>query len=1346
MTDTEYLGALQDAEQGFDYTPYKDNMEAYNRDPYGAKQRLEYEREKSIYEATPSERMKAIGSSLLENNFIGHGFNKATQWATDEKFKEDESFTKTWDFDSIKDTLANNKLDSFKYYKRMSEARSEEHRDFLVDELTKDRDDAKFVYDHISDNARITSNVLGSFIDIDTLLVGPVAGILGKGLKLSNVVKATAGVETGGALAKSYMDDDYDLAKDGLLDIAVGTFVDVSLFKAFGGSSEFKNSVEDARDNSVTDKDTIDKTFRSHEDTIKDTPEPESNAVLEFPEMEKPSERLNADIDKKIEDIKNEYVKFHKNGKQKKISKKTQKEIDARVAEMEDIRERDVNQLRWEEKKASRAEEEIEDAARRDSETTWLEKNKEKQREAQKNRDREIELAELEKKGAEYRKQLDIKHKTDTEKAELEARLAKEELELKHKREAEQRKAERKERDEKREYYTRAFTNGKYSPQSIARAEFYRMQDNLKLEAQKNLDAQSAQKAIDDLNRFEDIVNSMGKSVQDALANLGRRVKYETIDYDDIPQMLEAIAKKFPEEAKLVQDIERYITNHRIDDIDSEEILNRIMSTKFSNIPTLKKAGIISLLTIAPITAFASDGENDNALSYIPYIVAGAILYATIGRRALSSIRNNRARDDIKNLFNTVNDSSRVAAYKTGEGKAVTNMIGDTQKKLSTGFNSTFKGFVAMIARGCNAEQAKIANDIVDKLFFNPLNGKVSSLDVEKTGMVRNATQDFHNHMKAGLNEFIESKGISKLEARDKHQEIKREFNNYVSDMLDGISEVPEKYKALVDSFRKPSKTMLEQAAEVGVKGAEDALKRARENHFPRIWKFTEMRNIIKGISNPDDLVKLTQAVADTMKGGDTYKKAELLLRWMDKSGHKISDTRSDNILDILDDFIKDDADFKEMRDLLAKQGDRSSRLKDRMEIDWSKFKAPEIVINGEKRVVNVDDMVNRDPADVMDSLANNMYGNIGLANRGFPTTKSLRDAIDSLPDDISNELHSAVDVLLNIPSKRNSIAMHQMTEFAKSITFAGMMPYVAFSMVTELFKTLANAGLGNILKATKYQMGKLDKNSHAFQVLSQTGLGTSQVRNRADFRGSDQMAANDTAVWGITKLAREGQELVATWSGLQAGSDILQKANYMHHSKEFAKLVNGIDHQLVKTRLGSYGIDDDSIKMFEGDFTFSNGELQKMDIDSWSYDKQVRFNDIMVRLNQEITPDVYLGSSPLYSHTTDIGKVLGFLLSYPMNLIENQAVKDAHFLDRRTLSNNLLTVAGAYVGLVAKYEALGRDYEHEDLYMYSIMNLPAMSLFSAADSMTDPAILGFASDLKDANKALAMEAINLGD
>ena len=1308
---------------------------------------LEKKRNESVVGA---DDVKAFMGAYGETNMMFQGMSKIKNSMNDRYYKDDEEFKSTYTSKAQMDDLVSNGLDPIEYMGRMSEAKNESHRQSILNEIKNDKYNNDFINETISPTARTMANATGVLLDIDTLLIGPVSNMLTSSGKISKIATASAGLETSGVVAKTYMSDDYDVRSDGLIDIFAGTLINTAIGRLSSKNirNNLDNSPKQLKDettplqitykyNEASGSNPYDKGFSitstkeaddMYSSIKRNIGEDEANNFKEgfdkgqtyrkYENIRLEKEQKIKDRNIEIEKLENSKIvsKGKNKGKPKKISKVKQKEIDTKIQNLKNENELEYT-FTMEEKLAQIKAKELQ--AKLKNTDIVSEAKDAKRRVAEQNSDiyAKQEINELKRKSKKYKDNLDRKIKQELE-------------------DFKQKEIERQN--------TRTYLTQKFNAYNLPLKEFFKKQDELISIATKEKDVIKAQKIIDEAREFEYTILGLADTVELSLSRLGRQIEYGKVSSNDIVDAVELLKNKFPDDYKKFKSIEKYIAKHRNKDIgEGSKILDEIVDNT-KGLTKFQKIGLTSFLLLSPSILSANDGEGIG--------IEEGLLTAMIGLSILMSpqiasmIKNTNLSNTTKSVKDTLTrNASDIHYFKSGKGKGYDNIASKLTKSMSTSFNSSYKGLMMKADKLLEGEQADFAKNMIRKLLFNPLDGSIT-FDSAKRMAVNQALSEPMLLFKQGLKNYKRA-NYGMAEGFHNHSKILEEYNRKLVGMIEGTIKTEDEFKDVVNSFKKLTKQGLEDAIEAGVLGANKV--KLIDNYFPRVWNFTEIKNIL---NNADEAskIKIANSIAKGMKGKNKEAKAVALLNWIQNRHTSDVSKMSDNSLNILDDILssdnilKEDFDTVELRKLFTTEKEVSGRFKSRVDIDWSKVDFPEIDIKGTSTKLKLEDFIDRDFQDIASRYANDMYGKIHIQNTlGYPSVKQLRDDIANNihNEELATELNTAIDILLNKPIYTELTAMNEISQSAKALTFLATMPFVLASMFVELSKTIATSGLSNTLKAFKHQINALDKDSLEFHLLADTGgIGKNNNLARFDFRGLDQMSADDTAGWWTTKLAQSAQQNMAKISGMIDMSDITQKANYLHHVNEFSNLVNGKNSKLISTRLDSYGIDESTINMFKDKFKYNdNGELLNFNKRDWTLDERTKFNDIMLRLNQEITPESMVGTTGLWMRSP-LGRIASFLTGYPINLYENQAVKDAHYMDVRSLSNTVLTFGASYVGMVAKYEMLDRDYNEEDLIVYSLMNLPSASVFGAGMSVLDSPVFSLTADFKHDIEAITLD------
>ena len=1336
---------------------------------------------------------KAFFMQAGKENILYNGYTSVKKSIRDNSFTVDRAFQEINKKDLIMIDILENGLDPDKVYLELSRAKSQAHKDKIISDLIQEKKDEQFIQDHITPNTQLAAMGTGVILDFDTLLIGPLANILAKSGKIGKIALTSTALEGAGAVAKSQMKENYDLIEDGLPDLVIGGFMNTAI--GYSAIRRLQHNLNNAPKNldSITESPMLQLEYKpmgeykyaegytyrgsygyNQLDGVDDygkgfnvVDEVEFNT--QYASVLKNYGKESADSFKKGYDdgIKSRDIRGNIEAKEARIA---DRETQIVKLETSKVIQRGVN--KGQKKKLSVAKEN-----KIDNEIQRL-KN-ENEVEGTISQDEMLDIIKERDLDSKYRKKLDEDdgrqkawiRETDDELRSAKSKEEAEEIILRQKKKQtvlsdeytakinKQKKMEledaRLARLKKKANRVKAIakTGAKNSPLKA----FFKKQDEFIDDVLKKSDDADMQRKIDDLNEFEELVLSLGTTAEKSIARLGRRLKSGMITKDQVSDAIKVLKAQFPEKHKLFQTIEKYLANQRNGKLDTDgKMLESIMS-KTKGLTPLQKAGLMSFLVLAPSSLLADDG-----IGFEEGLVGTLFALAMVGGFAplvRNYLKNNDLKNAVTDLGKAFADNSKANHYViSGEGKRLNGLIANITRGMSSAFNSSYKGLMTKIDRRVtDPKKAAWAKDFVRRMLFNPSDGSIQTFDSVKRQAVYEVANDFHIQYKQAYKAYWNKMGYNKIQRGFNSVELHNGFDLKLRNMLEGDIPIEEGFEEIVKSTRKVFENSVADAVEAGVKGASDTMaliKEARRNgksYFPRIWQFDDMKNMLNSIG-PKDRTLVIKGLAEGIGGKNPYKKAELLLEWIHDTNFQKKMQSTDETLAVLDDLLsqsdealKSDPKLLQLKNLLSGDTGKSGRFRAKIDIDWNKVVFPEVDIKGKKTQLELGHYVDTNVRDVIDSYTNDIYSKVFLAKNNFSSSAELRKMIDNIGDkEVTDELHTALNILLNKPIYDELKVVSELVEIGKGLTFILSMPFVALSMATEIAKTISNVGFSKSLKAFQHQIGMLDKNSLEFKMLSNTGgIGTGGNRARYDMRGTDQGAMDEAATWAITRGVKKAQQLAAKGYGLIDLSDITQKANYLHHATEFAKITKGMKNKLITGRFDSYGINDKVIKMFKDKFKFNKkGDLLDFDKSSWTLDERTVFNDIMLRLNQEITPEVMVGTQGLWQRTP-LGRIGGFLLSYPLNLFENQAVKDAHYMDLRTMSNLTLTFGASYLGMVAKYEMLGREYEHDTLIAYALMNTPQFAIISSVRGLLDPAVTSRAADTKQATEMLVAEMYN---
>ncbi len=815
-------------------------------------------------------------------------------------------------------------------------------------------------------------------------------------------------------------------------------------------------------------------------------------------------------------------------------------------------------------------------------------------------------------------------------------------------------------------------------------------------------------------------VDAVSENIVEAKIELEEIVKGAKNDeLAEISELTDALAKDFPDEFKIVNDLLKSKMN------------NKKANPRFKNLtPKQKKLLAGAAIVLTGTSASAADGDGQETLSAVGIMLIGIAAFAFKGNilNAVSNIKNANARDYVTRSIASIkraSDNAEIAASQQGRVLASTRTL--VADSISTRFTSTVAPLLKI-----GGKTAEIAN----KLLYSAQHG--AGVETLKHNLVRATMSKYANVEKTAYRDWkVEQKVTgfkSIVEERVSIEKFRKEVSKYIETKhttSPAVREMAETSEELLADMYKINK-------DYGTVGFDKIDHKS--GWIPRLWNSGKINKLLSTISDTDK-TKVRDSLALSIFKGGQAKTIEAATETADKfmSGWSAKQLKNSNdaedIYGRISHLMKDDAEFDDFTDALTVYGDRNSRAKYRVEFDINDFdealKDITVNIDGVDTHLSMDNFVDRDMKSIMDKTANTMYGSAAMSSRGYTSVRKLTREIDEFVTDphANRELHQVVKLITGEPLEVTSPLMHTASMMVKDLTIFMKLPLVALSTPTEIIHTLGGHGFMKSSKAIiTSAMAQFGKDSEMMRQLSDlTGLGNSTARLDFHHYGySDDMIALDDA--GVASKLRNGtmklRDATILLSGLSTINDILQRANLALNAEQFAKHLDSGD-AILTSRLQSYGIDDATMKMFKGSFKFNeNGALEKIDMSGWSRQKKDKFSEVLMDMNQQYTPETTIGETPLFSKTNDLGRAFTTLTSYSLHQFNVHGIQDIRTMDRIGFLHSVGALGGTYIGLHARYAIQDKEVDEDTLLLYALMNQPQLLGIAAVRSMLDPAVV----------------------
>ncbi len=821
----------------------------------------------------------------------------------------------------------------------------------------------------------------------------------------------------------------------------------------------------------------------------------------------------------------------------------------------------------------------------------------------------------------------------------------------------------------------------------------------------------------------------------------------EEIGDGTFDSMLKTYADEYPKQTAAINEV----LTSPLDD----KALNKFVKT-MSGYGVSKKKAVTAAMLLGGTSAFAG-GDDDSGIG--AYVVGGMVLAGMI----MLGVPASKVLLDKYGAMDTTAFSNVVSKVKKG--------MNNSQKRAKKSVSpeaSQLQRTAAVVADIMETELTSAAAPflkaggdkakIFSELTYSPSTGAGAQMD--RISWTQSAMGRFANYENEAVKQYKLSQGMGVTNGLYNDTKIRTTLRNQMSDDINLMTD-PEKFAKLPE-FRKDlakknnalMKELYDRSTEYEVMGFIDWKNKKgetikgiehRDGDLVRYWQSANMYKRINQVDARDEVVaNLKNNLADAFnaKIHDPERAKEIADKFVNdwKSGKNIIQSgrarKGDDIYDALEGYLKDDVDMKEVFDALKVPKDRSARAKSRIPLDIESFVPVKATINGDPFEFTIDVLMDRDFKSILDRTANSMNGQSAIAAQGYKTTSSLETAINTATigdPKLNRQLKQIADLSMGIPVDITSEFLHEIAMIGKNVTTLRKLPYVLTSMPPEVINTIA-AGpiMKGIRSLTRSMFDRYGADSNIMHGMQFSGLASNTDRlDWTGFRGYGDMS-NDLDDVGASSKIRQGTMKMRDFSlyinGLAPMTDKLQKAGIEINGNRIGQyLINGETGNagISASRAKQWGFDTPEFQsMFGNTFKLNDkGYLKPFDPNSWGIKKQDAWGRALRLMNQQISPETYIGNTPLYTHTNDLGRGMSGLISFSLMQFNEYGINDLRHLDRAFYAHNFAAVIGGYMGMSARAEIKGQEISEEQKLIYTIMGLPAAQGISAVQGMADPAL-----------------------
>jgi hypothetical protein len=762
------------------------------------------------------------------------------------------------------------------------------------------------------------------------------------------------------------------------------------------------------------------------------------------------------------------------------------------------------------------------------------------------------------------------------------------------------------------------------------------------------------------------------------------------------------------------------------------------------------KIMLATLLAIGGSSAAMADDGSVLSLSNVmllPFILA----MGAVGFNAFKEV--NGFKGIINETAKKVKGIQDLAIFQSSDkGKALTELRKSVVDIANIG---AINSMAYVMKKG-----SQLSKDLAQRLGFDAVNAQ-KTLDAmrARTIAVRNDVENFtiaeDTNYKDWLKETNQKESvISPLLSGGMETELREKFLNEVTDHIEFGKSTSDAVKKQAKVFSDIMYANAKRAVENKIIGFTDGVINKISNYVPRIPNYTNVHEIVVSGGKEQLIEQIANCIA-APKGvpvEDMYDLAEKLV-----NGYASVEFRGVSNIARIDDIIKamkkagfdtTDIDSKEVAATLRNNNDAISRGKFRIEMDLSKFKPFTVTIGGEEKLINLNNIYERNAGIINQAHSSNINGMIALkrATRGMEINgEIIHDGIESewgvrnlisheIDRDTQSILTSYLDYIMGYALYDVNSAGSKFVNNLRNLSYAYLVP-TQFNMVSEMAtmtqhmlesSSAFKEGMNHYTNILRRMFGQ-DVNTTALakEFHGLLGYGSSGARREESIKNIDGIynVSEETGHTPIDKVSNFTKYITLKMSGLMHADDAIKDVASIFNGERVAKFVEG-KITMSPNRLERYGIDQNFIDMFKGKIPLDkNGNLVEGFSNGWSQDMRDAYANVVGRMVMTDSPEAVLSSLPHGAVTSDAGRLLYFMTSFTAQSWTTKVLAGMKYPDMRSFAETNVYFLGTYAGLYAKDQLSGKTKKktQSDLIYQSLMMMPIGAPYAIASMVSDP-------------------------
>ncbi|RKX84999.1 MAG: hypothetical protein DRP58_06450 [Spirochaetes bacterium] len=773
----------------------------------------------------------------------------------------------------------------------------------------------------------------------------------------------------------------------------------------------------------------------------------------------------------------------------------------------------------------------------------------------------------------------------------------------------------------------------------------------------------------------------------------------------------------------------------------TKETLAKFMNDVKNQTTNKKLVAAVALLTGAGLSADEDGVSQSSFVTTALLLAAGAILTPSVIRAFLDAKGSaTPVKDAWSNMSGKVskayNNAEVAISADAGATRRVSNMVAES---LTTRMTAT--------ATPLRRESPEVAK-IVDNLLYSMETGAGAEINKQQWSF---ATMSKYGEAETqAYKAWKTENNIPWHGGYIKEEYSMADFRNKISDAINarspfytGAYEVGSS-KALDDMAAMYDKEMTDMFARLEsykATGEFDISTKPRDGYLPNYFNDERMSNVVAGVDE-DGLIKIhTELTKAYVNHGLNYIEAQkivddLLEKWTDGTNMGSLATKPRSA-----DFFK----IREQKGLERSTDIEQSPKSAYTTLDPNTIEPMVVKVNGVEETVDMTVVFQRDAKVILDMTANAVHGQSAIARNGYANSDvlatAITDAVKTVPvkrkAKVKQELDFIADLVIGKPIPSNNPDLHNLAMISSDLMLTMKLPFAGLSVASEAISLLAQSAAGKqMFRTIKTMFTGKTKDSNLVQAVELSGLASFKPRLdiRTGFKGYiGQGGSLDDieTVSSVRNATIRVRDMAMYLNRLGSFTDVIQTAGLDLNMNQLAKYMKDPKSSTITAeRAIQYGVDAQFINKFKDFLVIENGSLKSFDATKLTINDRDTLGQVLRVMNQSVSPEATIGSTPLFTHSSDLGRAMSSLTSFSLMQFNEQGLGSMRYFDMVGLAQTFGAITGSLFAIKARDIILDRETDEETMLLYAILASPQLGGLAAMKSLLDPATLSNSRDI----------------